>query len=63
VVGGLSFLFFKLIAAFGLLRSDPKHELMGLDMPEMGALGYSNIDVHMHGVRMRGPGAPPAGGE
>ena len=47
VVGGLSFLFFKLLAALKLLRSDPKHELMGLDMPEMGALGYNNVDVHM----------------
>jgi ammonium transporter, Amt family len=49
VVGGLSFVFFKILAAFKLLRSDPAHELMGLDMPEMGALGYSNIDVHMPG--------------
>lgn len=40
VVGGLSFLFFKVLAAFKLLRSDPKHELEGLDMPEMGVLGY-----------------------
>jgi Amt family ammonium transporter len=40
VVGGLSYLFFKVLAAFKLLRSDPKHELEGLDMPEMGALGY-----------------------
>jgi ammonium transporter, Amt family len=47
VVGGLSFLFFKVLAAVKLLRSEPAHELMGLDMPEMGALGYSTIDVHM----------------
>ena len=49
VVGGLSFLFFKLLAAVKLLRSEPVHELMGLDMPEMGAQGYSSVDVHMHG--------------
>jgi ammonium transporter, Amt family len=49
VVGGLTFLFFKLLNAVGLLRSDPRHELMGLDMPEMGALGYNNVDVHMPG--------------
>jgi ammonium transporter, Amt family len=49
VVGGLSFLFFKVLSAVKLLRSEPAHELMGLDMPEMGALGYSNIDVHMPG--------------
>jgi Amt family ammonium transporter len=49
VVGGLSFLFFKLLSALGLLRSKPEHELMGLDMPEMGAQGYSTVDVHMHG--------------
>lgn len=40
VVGGLSYVFFKVLAAFKLLRSDPRHELEGLDMPEMGALGY-----------------------
>jgi Amt family ammonium transporter len=49
VVGGLSFLFFKLLSAVKLLRSEPAHELMGLDMPEMGALGYSTVDLHMHG--------------
>jgi Amt family ammonium transporter len=49
VVGGLSFLFFKVLAAVKLLRSEPAHELMGLDMPEMGAQGYSTVDVHMHG--------------
>lgn len=41
VVGGLSFVFFKVLAAFKLLRVDPKVELEGLDMPEMGALGYA----------------------
>lgn len=40
VVGGLSFVFFRVLAAFKLLRSSPADELAGLDMPEMGALGY-----------------------
>jgi len=40
VVGGLSSVFFKVLAAFKLLRSAPEDELKGLDMPEMGALGY-----------------------
>ena len=39
VVGGLSFLFFKLLAAMRLLRSEPAHELMGLDMPGDGRPG------------------------
>ncbi|HET6486680.1 MAG TPA: ammonium transporter [Spirochaetia bacterium] len=64
VVGGLSFLFFKLLSALKLLRSNPQHELMGLDMPEMGAQGYSNIDVHMPRARLTRqiPGAGPSGG-
>jgi len=49
VVGGLSFLFFKLLNAVKLLRSEPAHELTGLDVPEMGVQGYSTVDVHMHG--------------
>lgn len=40
VVFGLTFLFFKLLAAVKLLRVDKKTELAGLDIPEMGALGY-----------------------
>ena len=40
VVGGLTFVFFKVLAALKLLRSAPEDELKGLDMPEMGALGY-----------------------
>ncbi|HNB51657.1 MAG TPA: ammonium transporter [Anaerolineales bacterium] len=39
-VGGTSFVFFKILDAFKLLRSDPAHELQGLDIPEMGVLGY-----------------------
>ena len=40
VVGGLSFVFFKVLAAFKLLRSSTADELKGLDLPEMGAEGY-----------------------
>jgi ammonium transporter, Amt family len=49
VVGGLSFLFFKVLNAFKLLRSAPSDELMGLDLPEMGMPGYTNVDVIMPG--------------
>ena len=42
VVGGLSFVFFKVLNALKLLRSAPADELMGLDMPEMGMPGYTN---------------------
>jgi Amt family ammonium transporter len=37
---GLSFVFFKVLNAFGILRSNPKDEIIGLDIPEMGARGY-----------------------
>ncbi|MBI1813043.1 ammonium transporter [Candidatus Peregrinibacteria bacterium] len=40
VVGGLSYAFFKILGVFGLLRVSAADELAGLDMPEMGALGY-----------------------
>jgi ammonium transporter, Amt family len=54
----LSFVFFKVLAAFKVLRSKAADELAGLDVPEMGAQGYSNDDVVMHGglgsSRMRG---------
>ncbi len=65
VVGGLSLLFFKVLSAVGLLRSNPSHELMGLDMPEMGALGYSTIDVHMPSGRVsrQTPAVRPLTGE
>jgi hypothetical protein len=33
-----------------LLRSNPADELVGLDLPEMGMPGYTNVDVVMpHG--------------
>ncbi len=40
VVFGLSFAFFKALHALKLLRSAPEHEIVGLDIPEMGAEGY-----------------------
>ena len=39
-VFGLSYLFFKLLAALKLLRVTPEVEMEGLDMPEMGSLAY-----------------------
>jgi ammonium transporter, Amt family len=49
IVGvGLSYGFFKVLAKFDLLRSAPADELKGLDVPEMGMLGYTNVDVVMH---------------
>ena len=63
----LSFVFFKILAGFKVLRSKAADELAGLDVPEMGAQGYSNDDVVMHGglgsSRIRGavtPSRPPS---
>ncbi|MBI5566967.1 MAG: ammonium transporter [Chloroflexi bacterium] len=39
-VVGLSYVFFKVLDALKLLRVSREVELEGLDMPEMGALGY-----------------------
>jgi ammonium transporter, Amt family len=52
VVGGLSYLFFKVLNMLKLLRSAPADELMGLDVPEMGMVGYTNVDVVMPGGRL-----------
>jgi Amt family ammonium transporter len=52
VVGGLSFVFFKVLNALKLLRSAPGDELAGLDMPEMGVPGYTTVDVLMPGGRL-----------
>jgi Amt family ammonium transporter len=46
---GLSWVFFKVLNGTGVLRSAPEAELAGLDVPEMGARGYTNDDVVMHG--------------
>jgi ammonium transporter, Amt family len=37
---GLSYVFFKVLAAFKLLRVSRDVELQGLDIPEMGVVGY-----------------------
>lgn len=36
----LSYIFFRILNGMGLLRSDPADEIVGLDIPEMGAKGY-----------------------
>jgi Amt family ammonium transporter len=51
-VFGISNLFFKVLAALKLLRASPKDEIMGLDMPEMGAPGYTTVDIRMPGGRL-----------
>jgi ammonium transporter, Amt family len=60
-VGG--FIFFKILNAAKVLRSDPAAEMAGLDLPEMGAPGYTNDDVVMHGglpgSRFRGAMSTP----
>ncbi len=59
----LSFIFFKILNAAKVLRSDPAAEMAGLDLPEMGAPGYTNDDVVMHGglagSRLRGAMSTP----
>ena len=51
-VFGLSYVFFKVLSALKLLRSRPEDELAGLDIPEMGTPGYTNVDVRMAGGRL-----------
>ena len=53
VVTGLSLIFFRIVHSLGYLRSDPQHELMGLDIPEMGIPGYTSDDMLMHGISGR----------
>lgn len=55
--GGLTWVFFKVLNAFKLLRSDAAHELAGLDLPEMGVPGYSGDDMVFGGSghRIRPP--------
>jgi Amt family ammonium transporter len=52
VVFGLSYVFFRVLNAVKLLRSNPADELAGLDMPEMGTPGYTSVDVRMPGGRL-----------
>ncbi len=62
VAVGLSVVFFRVLGALHLLRSEPRDELSGLDMPEMGALGYTTVDVRMPGGRLsqQAPAIRPA---
>ncbi len=48
VMGGIAYLFFKVQNALmkGGIRSEPEHEIMGLDRPEMGVLAYDNLQVN-----------------
>jgi ammonium transporter, Amt family len=59
-VFGASFAFFKVLNRFKLLRSKPEDELEGLDIPEMGVMGYSTVDMKMPGGRLI-PQAPSNG--
>jgi Amt family ammonium transporter len=45
VVGGLSYVFFRVLNGLNLLRVSPEAELAGLDMPEMGMPGYHGDGV------------------
>lgn len=49
---GGSYIFFKILKMLNVLRSDPHDELVGLDIPEMGAQGYCNVDIQMTGGRL-----------
>jgi Amt family ammonium transporter len=40
VVFVTSYVFFAVLNRFGLMRSEASHEVIGLDIPEMGAKGY-----------------------
>ena len=58
---GLSYVFFRVLHAFKLLRSERADELVGLDLPEMGVPGYVWNEPHTtHGPRPipQGAGAP-----
>jgi len=52
VGGGLTFIFFKILNAAKMLRAAPAAELTGLDIPEMGVPGYTQVDVIMPGGRL-----------
>ena len=39
-VFGLSYVVFRVLNGFGVMRSEPADEIIGLDIPEMGARGY-----------------------
>ncbi len=56
-VGGLTYVFFRVLHQFKLLRSARADELAGLDLPEMGAPGYIWTDHPVH----EGPRPIPQG--
>jgi Amt family ammonium transporter len=61
VTFGLSYGFFKILMAVGVLRSKPEDELAGLDIPELGTAGYAP-DVPMPELPHMVPPARPIGG-
>jgi len=61
-VFGLSYIFFRILAAVGVLRVSAEVELKGLDVPEMGAEGYpKDWEPSPEAVREALKGKAPAG--
>ncbi|MGQ0601268.1 MAG: ammonium transporter [Anaerolineales bacterium] len=68
-VFGLSYIFFRILAAVGVLRVSAEVELKGLDIPEMGAVGYPTdwepsrevAEEALRGIRSKLPSSVPAG--
>jgi Amt family ammonium transporter len=56
---GLSYAFFTVLKRAGLLRSRAEDEIAGLDMPEMGELGYVTEGIDIAGNQVAAP-APKA---
>lgn len=61
VTFAVSYGFFKILMAVGVLRSNPDDEVAGLDLPEMGAQGYAP-DVPMPEAPHVAPPVRPVGG-
>ena len=61
VMFGLAFAFFKIQNKImkGGIRSEEEHEMMGLDMPEMGAVAYPEFHLHQEDYSGHGGGSPP----
>ncbi len=59
---GLSYVFFKVLAAFKVLRVSREVELQGLDIPEMGSIGYPK-DWEPSDVEDEGPVSVPGGAQ
>jgi Amt family ammonium transporter len=66
VMFGFAYLFFKIQNSMtkGGIRSEADHEVMGLDIPEMGVLAYDNLQVNeidivgLDGVELVASGGP-----